>query len=282
MKKLLSVVLFVAFTGTLSAQSIFDKSELTAWCIVPFDSKKRNPAERIAMLQELGIKQYAYDWREEHIPSFAQEITLAKEANIAVEGVWLWIDGKGGQLSTNNLKIIEIAKKAKLKTDFWLGFNYNFFEGLTHHEKVDKGSELIKSLAQIIEPMDANILLYNHGDWFGEPENQIEIIQHSGLQNIGICYSFHHGHAQYNRFHSLLNTMLPYLKVINLNGMDISKNQILSIGQGKNEEEMIKMISSSEYKGRIGVLGHKMDEDVAEVLTQNIQGLNEIAKKLKL
>ena len=36
---------------------------LAAWCIVPFDAKKRTPSERAQMLKRLGIQRSAYDWR---------------------------------------------------------------------------------------------------------------------------------------------------------------------------------------------------------------------------
>jgi len=42
--------------------------DLIAWCILPFDSRKRRPEEQIAMLERLGFKRYAYDWRAEHLP----------------------------------------------------------------------------------------------------------------------------------------------------------------------------------------------------------------------
>ena len=51
--------------------------DLVAWCIVPFDSRKRSPEERIAMLERLGFKRYAYDWRAEHLPDTARELRLA-------------------------------------------------------------------------------------------------------------------------------------------------------------------------------------------------------------
>src|SRR5688572_17767316 len=43
--------------------SIFGKGNLVAWCIVPFDAKKRGPEERAEMLERLGIKRLAYDYR---------------------------------------------------------------------------------------------------------------------------------------------------------------------------------------------------------------------------
>ncbi len=42
--------------------------------------------------------------------------------------------------------------------------------------------------------------LYNHGGWFGEPENQIAIIEHLKMSNVGIVYNLHHGHDHVERF----------------------------------------------------------------------------------
>ena len=57
-----------------SKKSIFAKENLLAWCIVPYDAAHRGPRERAEMLQRLGIHTLAYDWREEHVPSFEDEI----------------------------------------------------------------------------------------------------------------------------------------------------------------------------------------------------------------
>ena len=59
---------------TLPGIEVFAKENLVAWCIVPFDSKKRGPSERAQMLVRLGIKKLAYDWRDEHVPYFRFEI----------------------------------------------------------------------------------------------------------------------------------------------------------------------------------------------------------------
>ena len=56
------------------------RDNLVAWCIVPFDAKKRGPEERAAMLERLGFKHFAYDWRAEHIPTFDAEIEALEEA----------------------------------------------------------------------------------------------------------------------------------------------------------------------------------------------------------
>ncbi|MFM8434591.1 MAG: sugar phosphate isomerase/epimerase, partial [Planctomycetia bacterium] len=38
------------------ANALFRRDNLVAWCIVPFDAKKRGPEERAAMLEKLGFK----------------------------------------------------------------------------------------------------------------------------------------------------------------------------------------------------------------------------------
>jgi hypothetical protein len=62
-----------------SPDVLFRKENLMAWCIVPFDSKKRNPVDRAKMLKDLGFTKFAYDWRDEHIPTFDQEIAELKK-----------------------------------------------------------------------------------------------------------------------------------------------------------------------------------------------------------
>src|SRR5215813_1508042 len=52
---------------------LFARDNLVAWCIVPFDSKKRGPEERAVMLKRLGFTRFAYDWRAEHVASFDAE-----------------------------------------------------------------------------------------------------------------------------------------------------------------------------------------------------------------
>ena len=45
-----------------SNEGLWDHDNLVAWCVVPFDAKKRGPEERAQMLEKLGFKHFAYDW----------------------------------------------------------------------------------------------------------------------------------------------------------------------------------------------------------------------------
>jgi sugar phosphate isomerase/epimerase len=258
-----------------------DMENLVAWCIVPFDIKKRTPEERINMLMELGLRSYAYDWREEHLATMAKEFRLARENGIGLKAVWLWIDANSdapGQLSESNEAMLAIVKDAGLETQIWAGFNVNYFEGLTGEEAVRKGVEMVGYLAGRVEGMGCKLALYNHGDWFGEPANQVRIIEKLPGHSIGIIYNFHHAHEQIDRLPEIIEIMKPYLWVVNLNGMRQEGPMILPIGAGDLEAEMIDQILASGFKGPFGILGHVEDADVALVLKGNLEGLRSLYK----
>lgn len=67
---------------------IFRRDNLIAWCIVPFDSQKRGPEERAAMLQRLGFKHFAYDYRAEHVPTFDAEIEACRRHGVSLDAWW--------------------------------------------------------------------------------------------------------------------------------------------------------------------------------------------------
>ena len=62
------------------AESVFSKDNLVAWCIVPFDAAGRSPDQRAVHDPGLGIKKVAYDWREQHVESFEDEILAYRES----------------------------------------------------------------------------------------------------------------------------------------------------------------------------------------------------------
>src|SRR6185503_20927533 len=72
---------------------LFSKNNLLAWCIVPFDSKKRSSEERALMLKELGISSIAYDMRDGDLPNMETEFITLKKYNINLKAVWFWING---------------------------------------------------------------------------------------------------------------------------------------------------------------------------------------------
>ena len=144
--------------GALAQQQngpLFERQNLVAWCIVPYDNKERTPYERVAMLKELGITQLAYDWRDKHLPALEQEIKALKSGNIKLKAVWFWVNGSDGNtLDEANNFILETLKKNKVKTELWLSFNDRFFSGLSDEEKLKKAVHAIgeiNKMARMVE-----------------------------------------------------------------------------------------------------------------------------------
>jgi sugar phosphate isomerase/epimerase len=249
--------------------------DLVAWCIVPFDSRKRTPEERIAMLERLGFRRYAYDWRTEHLPDTVRELRLARARGIRVEAVWMWIDAAGdrpGKLGDDNERLLAAVKEAGLSTQIWLGFAPDYFEGRTEDEKVARAVEMVRYLTERAAETKSRVALYNHGDWFGEPENEVRIIRALPGKDVGIVYNFHHGHEHIARFDSVLRQVRPYLRCVNLNGMRPEGPKILPFGTGSHERMMLQTVLDSGFTGPFGVLGH-VDADVEEILRGNLRGL---------
>ena len=48
--------LVAADTPKTVTTAIFERKNLVAWCIVPFDARNRTPEDRAAMLEKLGFK----------------------------------------------------------------------------------------------------------------------------------------------------------------------------------------------------------------------------------
>ncbi|MDH4092007.1 MAG: hypothetical protein OEV24_16230 [Cyclobacteriaceae bacterium] len=274
--------LLFAQTGPKS-QSLFAQENLVAWCIVPFDSQHRTPAERIAMLKRLNFSEYAYDWRHEHLPSFPEEIRLAKQNKVHIAAVWMWIDNetdRPGRLSDDNEKLLQIVKETGLFTQLWVGFNSNFFTDEDEKIRIKKGVEMLTYLRERTNSIVSGIGLYNHGDWFGEPENQIKILKELNDPGMGLIYNFHHAHGQIESFPTLLKKMSPWLWTVNVNGMKKDGPQILPIGSGNRELDMLRTLKKSGFHGSIGILGHIEDEDVEVVLKRNLNGLRKLEKEL--
>ena len=267
---------------TENASFLFDKSNLVAWCIVPFDSKERSPEERAAMLQELGISQLAYDWRKKHLPTFETELEMLDKYNIDLQSVWFWIDQDSvGYLGEDNEALWDKIVANNVQTECWFSFSPQFFEGLSDEEKRQRTIAFIADFRERAKQQGCTLGMYNHGDWFGNPMNQLAIIDSLGDDHLGMVYNFHHAHHEIDEFPALLEKMQDHLLCINLNGMVREGEKILALGDGTEELAMMQAIQNSNYQGPIGVIGHQDEQDVKEVLVQILNGLDHLKAELK-
>lgn len=259
---------------------LFEQKNLMAWCIVPFDSKRRGPEERAAMLEKLGFSKFAYDYRAEHIPTFDDEVEALTKHKVELSAWWF-----PTELNPEARGILDVLKRHKIKAQLWVtgggGPTKTEEERLV---RVKAEAARIRPIAEEAAKIGCSVGLYNHGGWFGEPENQIAIIEELKLPNVGIVYNQHHGHDHLDRFPELLKKMLPHLYVLNLNGMmpdgERRGQKILPLGQGELDLKLLKNIAESGYQGPIGILGHTQD-DAEQRLQDNLDGLAWLVKQLE-
>lgn len=262
-----------------SGKSIYDRDNLVAWCIVPFDKAQRTPQQRAQMLARMGVKRLAYDWRDQHLPTWDDELTQLKKHGIELTALWF-----PAGLNEQAEVLLDGLEKHKVKTQLWVSAGIE--PGGDQAKGVQQGADLIRPIAQAAARLGCSVALYNHGGWFGEPENQIQIVEKlkaEGVTNVGIVYNLHHGHDHLDRFPAMLEKMKPYLMALNLNGMtkagDKVGKKILPIAQGDLDLQLLKTIRDSGYAGPIGILNHT-DEDAEGRLLDNVEGLEWLLPQL--
>ena len=255
---------------------IFQKDNLIPWSIVGFDVKERTPIQRLEMLERLGYTQYAYGYRPKHIPTMLQEWQLAKQKNIKIKAVWLYINlykDKVGLLRSDAEVVFENLKKADLKTQIWVGFYPKYFDKLSDAESLQQSVAMISYLSKKAKKLGCKIALYNHGGWFGKPENQLRIINSLPNKDLGIVFNFHHAHDSLENYSENIKKLMPYLWSVSLNGMKADGPKIITIGKGNLEQKMIQILFDLGYNGSFNILGHVKGGDPEIILEKNYLGL---------
>src|SRR6185369_2139908 len=181
-------------------ENVFRRDNLIAWCIVPFDAKRRGPEERAAMLQRLGFKHFAYDYRAEHVPTFDAEIFACKKHGVSLDAWWF-----PGTLNDEAKHILEVCRRNDIRPQLWVsGGGEPTKSPEEQQRRIEQEAARLRPIAEVAAKQGMQVGLYNHGGWFGEPENQIAIIEKLKLPNVGIVYNLHHGHDQVDRLDKIL------------------------------------------------------------------------------
>ncbi len=263
---LILVLFLLVGVGQAETEALFEKSNLVAWCIVPFDAKKRSPEERAEMVATMGLKKIAYDWRAEHVPEFEREILAYQKHGIEMFAFW--------GVHEAALRLFE---KYQLHPQLWVTVKPN---GETQEERIANASAALLPTLEKAKTIGSQVGIYNHGGWGGEPENMIAVCEHlkknHGTDNVGIVYNLHHGHGHLDRLPQALEALKPWLLCLNLNGMDIDGEakgrKILPLGVGTEDVKVLRQVRASGYSGPIGILNHTQ-EDAEGRLLDNLDGL---------
>jgi len=242
----------------------FRRENLVAWCIVPFDAAGRGPAERAAMLEELGIGSMAYDWRPQHVPTFEEEIREMEAHGIGFFAFW-----KGHE------KAYPLFQKHGIRPQIWRTNRGR--EAGSREERIAETAGAMEPLAARAGELGCRFGLYNHGGWGGEPENLVAVcekLHEMGHDHVGIVYNWHHGHDHIEDWPEVFAMLQPHLICLNLNGMNGgAKPKILTLSRGEHELAMLETVLEAGYGGPVGILDHRNEVDARVSLERNLRGL---------
>jgi hypothetical protein len=281
-KVIFCTLLVIAGVQKSSAQKHenFDRKNIVAWCIVPFDSKNRTPEQRAVMLNSLGITKLAYDWRTKHIPTFDDELDALKKHHIKLQAFWM-LSGTDPQSDKNIQAGFDFIERNKIKTQIWYMFvPPDHFEVLSQQQKLDSALKAVRYMANRSRRNGCTLGLYNHEGWYGEPENQLTILERLHAPNVGIVYNFNHAQKHTDSFAAFFPSILPHLIALNLAGLKKGDDHIYPIAAGDSEQEMIRVVYESSYHGPIGIINEDTDPDAEKGLQMNMAGLKKVLKNI--
>lgn len=267
------LILFLCLSASAIAADLFDKPNLVAWCIVPFDAAKRSPEARAEMVAKMGLKKVAYDWRAEHVAEFEREILAYQKNGIEMFAFWGMHD-----------EAFRLFEKYQMHPQLWIMMRGT---GDTQEAQVKSAAEGLLPILAKAKTIGSQVGIYNHGGWGGEPENMVAVCEYlkknHGTNNVGIVYNLHHGHSHLDRLPKALEAMKPWLLCLNLNGMDIAGDtkgrKILPLGVGTEDVKVLRIVRASGYGGSIGILNHT-NEDAEGRLLDNLDGLKWLVPQL--
>jgi hypothetical protein len=264
--------------GALPSEGLFSKTNLVAWCIVPFDSQKRGPEARAEMLERLGIHRLAYDWRAEHIPTFDAEVAAMRKHHIDITAWWF-----PAALNAEAKAILDCIERNQIHPQLWVTLGTEPEPDVARLEqKIQAAAEALSPICTEAQKRGCTVALYNHLGWFGEPANQVRVIEQlrkAGHSNVGSVYNFHHGHGHLTDFERHFKTLKPHLLALNLNGMvrdgDKAGKKIIPLGTGDEELRLMKIVQASGWRGPVGIIGHT-EEDAEVKLRKELDGLEKL------
>ena len=87
--------------------------------------------------------------------------------------------GSPGELNRETRLILDALKRHGVKTQLWvmLDMGADPVAGEEQERRVELAAAKLRPLAEEAAKVGCSVALYNHGGWFGEPENQVAIIE---------------------------------------------------------------------------------------------------------
>jgi hypothetical protein len=268
----------------LTGADLWSHDNLVAWCVVPFDAAKRGPEARAAMLEGLGFRQFAYDWRDKDVPTFDAEIDALQRHHVGLLAWWFPLAAE----DPKTRPILETFKRHGVHPQLWFALMDGTVPKTTEEQAlfVDAAAGRVAALERVAAPYGCRVELYNHNGWFGREDNELAILEslrRQGITDVGMVYNFSHSrdaaHDDSNEFPGLWARIRDHVVAVNVTGL-YREGSLVYPSQGNSELEMMRTIQDSGWKGPVGVIAEK-GGDARETLRNYVTGIDWLAAELR-
>ena len=209
------------------------------------------------MLEKLGFKRFVYDWRDKDIPTFDEEIEAMKKHGIEVTAWWSPTNAHDPVLQTT----LEVFKRQNVHPQLWvMGGGNPTKTPEEQQQRVESEAGRIREIVELATPYGCPVELYNHNGWFGQPDNEVAVIEQLkklGVAGVGMVYNFSHGHEDIADFPAIWKRIQPYVVAVNITGMGRNGNRLIPPSQGDKELEMMRTILESGWRGPVGLIAEQ-------------------------
>jgi sugar phosphate isomerase/epimerase len=159
-------------------------------------------------------------------------------------------------------------------------------DAAAYDARVAREAYRIASVRAIAAQYGCRVHIYNHCDWFGRVENELEILAalgRAGIDDVGLVYNFSHAwdgfHDDRPYFAELWNRMREHVVAVNVTGMEWDGEPVVYPSEGHGELEMLRTIAASGWEGPLGLLQQRFG-DAEEILANDVRGLDWLAGEI--
>lgn len=230
------------------------------------------------MLQRLGFKNFAFDWRSKDVPTFDAEVEALDRYGIRLVAWWFPTDAG----DPNAQIILNVIKRHGIHPQLWvMGSGSPTVTDAEQAQRVEQEAERIRKIVEMAAPYGCKVELYNHNGWFGQPSNEVAVIERlkqKGVDDVGMIYNFSHSHGDVSNFPAIWNHIQPCVVAVNVSGI-VASEKLIPPSQGDNELDMLRTIQHSGWRGPIGLIAEQ-GGDAEITLSNDLRGLDWLSKEI--
>jgi len=297
-----------------AGNELWAHGNLFAWGVAPFDAKHRDPEEQARMLDRLGFRSIAYNWRNKNIPEFDTEIATLQKHHIRLIAWALYVsddpavtidwkkynideffESEGLARAKQHLSLVgllETFRRHGVTPELWLidlpKSQLRDFPKTPAMQKrrIRQEAARIAALVKLAESYGVQVELYNHNGWIGMVQNELDIItrlQELGVHDVNMVYNFDHArdkmHDDTRSFPAVWAKIKTHVVAVNVSGTAEDPLHLYP-SQGDRELEMMRVIQQSGWRGPVG-LNTETGGDAEVTLRNCLRGLDWLAAELR-